>query len=81
MDFHAHDKSRLATPSWCMLAEPTRLVKPKPSHAPCACATIVLDDSCIVGVETIGSLVDGFTAGPWTSRLARERVMRYGRGV
>jgi hypothetical protein len=27
---HAHDKSRFATPSWCMLAEPTRLVPPTP---------------------------------------------------
>jgi hypothetical protein len=35
---HAHDQRRLAAQSWCMLAEPTRLVNP--SHAPRACTTI-----------------------------------------
>jgi hypothetical protein len=54
---HAHDKSRFATPSWCMLAQPTRLVKL--SHAPRACITIALADSLIVAVRRAASSAGG----------------------
>lgn len=41
----------LRTPSWRMLAEPTRLGNPRPSHAPREYSTITLADSLILGVE------------------------------
>ena len=71
---HAHDKSRFATQSWCMLAQPTRLVNP--SHAPRACTTIALEDSLIVGVEEMhdfGAIGGCSTSTRPSSRSGRQR--------